>query len=90
MSLALKAGMDVDVSYEPSYMKPMIDAVEQGKIRMALVDRAVRRVLEQKFRLGLFDNPYVEVERAGSDMHRQEHQDLALRAGREGIVLITE
>ncbi len=87
-SQALKAGMDVDVSYEPSYMKPMVEAVEQGKIPMALVDRAVRRVLEQKFRLGLFKNPYVDVEHAVQTVHRQEHQDLALRAGREGIVLL--
>lgn len=87
-SQALKAGMDVDISYEPSYMKPMIEAVEQGKIRMTLVDRAVRRVLEQKFRLGLFDNPFVDVEHAVQTVHRQMHQDLALRAGREGIVLL--
>ena len=55
---------------------------------MALVDRALRRVLEQKFRLGLFENPYVDVDRAVQVVHSQAHQDLALRAGREGIVLL--
>ena len=55
---------------------------------MALVDRAVRRVLKLKFRLGLFENPYVDVDRAASVVHSQANQDLALRAGREGIVLL--
>jgi beta-glucosidase len=55
---------------------------------MALVDRALRRVLELKFRLGLFENPYVNVDRAVQVVHSQANQDLALRAGREGIVLL--
>ncbi|PYU70025.1 MAG: beta-glucosidase, partial [Acidobacteria bacterium] len=87
-ALALKAGVDVDISYEPAYMRPLIENVEEGKVSMALVDRAVRRVLEQKFRLGLFDHPYVDVERAATILHAKGHQDLALRAAREGIVLL--
>jgi beta-glucosidase len=55
---------------------------------MALVDRAVRRILELKFRLGLFENPYVDVERAVAVSHRESHQQLALQAAREGIVLL--
>jgi beta-glucosidase len=55
---------------------------------MALVDRALRRVLELKFRLGLFENPYVDVDHAVQVVHSQVNQDLALRAGREGIVLL--
>jgi beta-glucosidase len=45
-------------------------------------------VLRLKFRLGLFENPYVDVERAVKVMHTQANQDLALRAAREGIVLL--
>jgi beta-glucosidase len=69
-------------------MGPLIENVEEGRVPIALVDRAVRRVLEQKFRLGLFENPYVDVERAIQTVHSQANQDLALRAGREGIVLL--
>jgi beta-glucosidase len=86
--LALQAGVDLDISYEPGYMGPLVESVEEGRVPMALVDRAVRRVLEQKFRLGLFENPYVNVERAVLIVHSPAHQDLALRAGREGIVLL--
>jgi beta-glucosidase len=89
-ALALHAGVDVNVTYEAAYMKPLIENVEEGKVPLALLDRAVRRVLEQKFRLGLFDNPYVDVERAVRTMHSQANQDLALRAGREGIVLLKD
>jgi beta-glucosidase len=87
-AMSLEAGLDVDVSYEPGFMKLLVESVEEGRVPMALVDRAVRRVLEQKFRLGLFDNPYADPERAARIVHSQEHQDLALRAGREGIVLL--
>jgi len=86
--LALRAGVDLDITYEPAYMGPLVESVEEGRIPMALVDRALRRVLEPKFRMGLFENPYVDVERAVRVVHSQANQDLALRAGREGIVLL--
>ena len=86
--LALKAGVDLDITYEPAYMGPLVESVEEGRVPMALVDRAVRRVLELKFRLGLFENPYVNVDRAVRVVHSQANRDLALRAGREGIVLL--
>jgi beta-glucosidase-like glycosyl hydrolase len=55
-ALALKAGVDVNITYEPAYMGPLVENVEEGRVPISLVDRAVRRVLEQKFRLGLFEN----------------------------------
>jgi beta-glucosidase len=87
-ALALKAGVDLNITYEPAYMGPLVEGVEQGEVPMALVDRAVRRVLKLKFQLGLFENPYVDVDRAATVVHSQANQDLALRAGREGIVLL--
>jgi beta-glucosidase-like glycosyl hydrolase len=87
-ALALRAGVDVNITYEPAYMGPLVENVEEGRVPIALVDRAVRRVLEQKFRLGLFENPYVDVEHAARTLHSPAFQDLALQAGREGIVLL--
>ena len=87
-ALALKAGVDVNITYEPAYMGPLIQNVEEGRVPIALVDRAVRRVLELKFRLGLFEKSYVDVDHAIRTVHSQTNQDLALRAGREGIVLL--
>jgi beta-glucosidase len=87
-AIALRAGVDLNITYEPAYMGPMIESVQEGKIPMALIDRAVRRVLELKFRLGLFEHPYVDLEHAKQVMHSAEHQELALTAAREGIVLL--
>ena len=86
--LGLRAGVDLNITYEPAYMGPLVESVTEGRVPLALVDRALRRVLEQKFRLGLFENPFVNVERALQVVHSQANQDLALRAGREGIVLL--
>ncbi|MGH9648020.1 MAG: glycoside hydrolase family 3 C-terminal domain-containing protein [Bryobacteraceae bacterium] len=87
-AVAIDAGIDVGISYEAGFMKGLVENVNEGKISMALVDRAVRRVLAQKFRLGLFDNPYVDAERAVTVVNAKKHQELALRAAREGIVLL--
>jgi len=86
--LGLKAGVDLNITYEPAYMGPLVESLQEGRVPMALVDRALRRVLELKFRLGLFENPYVDPDRAVQVMHSEAHRDLALRAGREGIVLL--
>jgi beta-glucosidase len=87
-ALALRAGVDLDITYEPAYMGPLVESVQEGRVPMELVDRAVRRVLALKFELGLFEHPYADVDRAVKVMHSGEHQDLALQVAREGIVLL--
>jgi beta-glucosidase len=87
-ALALKAGVDVGISYEEGYMSKMTENVNEGKVSMALIDRAVHRILKQKFRLGLFENPFVDPDHAVSVSHTKESQDLALQVAREGLVLL--
>jgi beta-glucosidase len=86
--LALAAGVDVGISYESGYMGDMIQSAKEGKVSMALIDRSVRRVLKMKMRLGLFENPYVDPKRAAKIVHNPDHQALALKAAREGVVLL--
>jgi beta-glucosidase len=86
--LALKAGVDVGISYEDAYMRDLVENVREGEVPEALVDRAVRRILRQKMRLGLFEKPLVDPDRAVATLHAPEHRELALRAAREGIVLL--
>jgi beta-glucosidase len=83
-ALAIRAGVDVGISYEQGYMNLLIENVKEGKVPMELVDRAVRRILRQKMALGLFESPYVNPDRVSDDAHRE----LARRAAREGIVLL--
>lgn len=85
---ALKAGVDVGISYEEGYMGPMAENVREGKVSMELIDRAVRRILKQKFRLGLFEKPLVDPARAEAVSHTPENQQVALQAARESIVLL--
>jgi beta-glucosidase len=86
--LALRAGVDVGISYERGYMRDLVASVREGLIDEALVDRAVKRILLQKMRLGLFDRVLVDPARAEKVVHSPEHQDLALEAARAGIVLL--
>ncbi len=87
-ALALRAGVDVGISYEPGYMQDMVENIEQGRVPEALLDRAVRRILKQKFRLGLFEEPFVDAARAERIVHNAKHQELALQAARESVVLL--
>ncbi|MEQ8549697.1 MAG: glycoside hydrolase family 3 N-terminal domain-containing protein [Cyclobacteriaceae bacterium] len=56
---AINAGVEMDM-VDDVYLDHLAELVEEGKVTMATVDEAVRRILRVKFRLGLFDQPYVE------------------------------
>ena len=66
----------------------MIENVNEGKVSIETINRSVRRVLKTKFDLGLFENPFVDPDKAKNISHNQAHQALALEAAREGIVLL--
>lgn len=84
--MALEAGLDVELPFTDSYGSPLIEAVEQGKIKMELVDIAVRRVLTQKFALGLFERPYVDEHKVTFDTAQQ--RQLAREVAHKSIVLL--
>ncbi len=86
--MAANAGMDVSISFNQGYYHDLLENVEEGKVSMKTIDRSVRRILEMKYRLGLFDNPFVDPQRAVEISHTEESQNLALQAAREGIVLL--
>ena len=87
-ALSAIAGMDISIYFRQGYSNEMIENVNEGKVGMETIDRSVRRILKQKFVLGLFDNPYVDVEKAVEISNNEEHQNLALEAAHEGIVLL--
>jgi beta-glucosidase len=84
---ALAAGVDYDLSGGSVY-GTLIDQVREGKIPESEVDRAVARVLTAKFRLGLFENPYVDPDYAQRITNSPEHRQLALKAAQETMVLL--
>jgi beta-glucosidase len=85
-ALALTAGIDMsmwDVAF--THLEA---AVRQGKVAEALVDRAVRRVLALKFRLGLFEHPYTDETLAARVVGSPQARALNLEVARESIVLL--
>jgi beta-glucosidase len=83
----LSAGVDFDVSDEPIY-PGLVEQVKQGLVAESEVDRAVSKILAAKFRLGLFDHPYVDPDYAEKVTNSPEHKKLALEAAQETIVLL--
>lgn len=84
--IALEAGLDVELPFTDCYGTPLYKAVLDGKIPQALVDASVRRVLAQKFALGLFRNPYVDAGAVRFDT--PEQRQLARRIAQKSIVLL--
>ena len=85
--LALKAGLDMDLGGN-AYGKNLQKAFEEGSVTMDDLDRAVANVLRLKFRMGLFENPYVSPEQAKQLVRSEAHKELAREVAREGIVLL--
>ncbi|NMC38886.1 MAG: beta-glucosidase, partial [Bacteroidales bacterium] len=91
MKKAAEVGFNSGVQYEfpaGNCFKYLPELVKEGKVAQADVDKAVSQVLELKFRLGLFENPYVDSERAVKISKDKNSRALALKAAHESIVLL--
>jgi beta-glucosidase len=87
---ALTAGVDMDMGSR-TYTQNLASLVEQGRIPLAVVDDAVRRLLVAKYRLGLFDHPFVDETRAQRVLNAPEHRQLArVAAARTAVLLRNE
>lgn len=84
---SLEAGLDIELP-DPNVNKTLIEQVRSGKISESLVDQAVSRILYQKFQLGLFENPFVDVDRAVKMSDTADDRKLAAEAARRSIVLL--
>lgn len=87
-ALALEAGIEVELPSTNCYGDPLKAGLESGQIDIALVDAAVKRVLEMKFRLGLFEQPYVDPDSAIMVFDTPDQRQLALELARESMVLL--
>src|SRR5438874_2085126 len=87
--LAVEAGVDMDM-VSRIYVNDLPALVRAGRIPMAVVNEAVRRVLRAKAALGLFDDPYhgATPERERAALLAPEHRGLARRVAEEAIVLL--
>mgnify|MGYP001173766259 FL=1 len=88
VKMAIDAGIDMSmVPNSFSFCEYLVDLVENGQVPEKRIDASVRRILQLKYDLGLFNNPYPEKE-ALQNFGLKEYQTLALNSARESIVLL--
>ena len=88
-ALALNAGVDMDMVSD-TFSGTLKKSVEEGKVSAAAIDAACRRILEAKYKLGLFDNPYkyCDVNRPKKQIFTKEHRAIARKTASESFVLL--
>ncbi len=84
---SILAGMDMHM-HGPEWQQAVVDLVREGEITESRIDESVRRILYTKFRLGLFEHPYVTEEERDRVIHDPVHKATALEATRNSIVLL--
>jgi hypothetical protein len=86
---ALNAGVDMDMVSE-GFVGTLKKSLTEGKITMKTLDTACRRILEAKYKLGLFDDPYkyCDLSRPARDIFTKEHRDAARKIASESFVLL--
>ena len=85
--LALAAGVDSDLPTGASF-STLAESVRNGKVSQAAVDQAVRRMLDMKFRAGLFENPYADADAAVKITNNADARALALKSAQRSITLL--
>ena len=85
--MGLEAGIDIDLYAEDSYSY-LPEMVKKNPELEKLIDRSVRRVLRTKFILGLFDNPYIDIEETKKGVRSASSLELAKESDLESIILL--
>ena len=86
IAMAVNAGIDVLSGFDRN--KQIVDIVKAGKITEARVDTAARRLLTEQFQLGLFEDPYVDADRAAYVVGNRAFQMKAEEAQRKSVVVL--
>jgi len=85
--LSVDAGMDMHM-HGPKFTDAIIESVKEGKLSINRVNDACGKILTAKFRLGLFENRFVDLEKKKELLFTEEHKATALESARKGIVLL--
>ena len=88
-ALALKAGVDMDMVAD-GFLGTLKESLDEGKVTQQEIDQACRRILEAKYKLGLFDDPYryCDVNRAKSEVFTPENRQAAREIAAQTFVLL--
>ncbi|HPZ50823.1 MAG TPA: glycoside hydrolase family 3 N-terminal domain-containing protein, partial [Propionibacteriaceae bacterium] len=85
---AMNAGLDMEMCMMDAAYSRLPQAVADGLVDEATIDQSVRRILEAKFRMGLFENPYVDESASADVLGRTDHREVAREAAEKTIVLL--
>jgi len=85
---AITAGMDILPSGGSEYTDAIVGLVEDGELSERRVEESARRVLEAKFELGLFEDPYVDVDEAPAVLGNDDHREVARDVARQSQTLL--
>ena len=85
---AVNSGVDMEMAISDPAYSHLPEALESGAVNPQALDASVRRVLEAKFRMGLFDDPYVDEDRAREVLADPTHRDVARIAAERSAVLL--
>jgi beta-glucosidase len=88
-AMALRAGIDMDMVGE-GLLTTISKSLKEGKVTMAQINSACRRILEAKYKLGLFEDPYryCDENRAKTEIFAKSHRDIARKISAESFVLL--
>ncbi len=86
-ALAVAAGVSIELP-EPDCYPNLLDLVKEGTLSESLIDERIAPMLEWKFNLGLFEDPFVDPDTAEQVVGCDRHRDLALEAARKTITLL--
>ena len=85
---AMTAGVDLEMAIQDPAYAHLPEALQAGTVGQDVLDASVRRILEAKLRLGLFDNPYVDEDRARQVLADPQHREVARVAAERAAVLL--
>ena len=85
--LAVNAGMDMHM-HGVDFPEAIIELVKEGTLPISRVNEACSKILMAKFKLGLFENRFVDIEKIPENIFTPEHKFTALETARKGIVLL--
>jgi beta-glucosidase len=85
--LSVNAGMDMHM-HGPYFLEHVVELVKESKISEKRIDESVKKILLAKFKLGLFENPFIDLEELDNKIFTNEHKKTSLEIARKSIVLL--
>jgi beta-glucosidase len=87
VEMSVDAGMDMHM-HGPDFLEPLAELVKEKEVAETRVDDACRAILKAKFLVGLFEQPFADIEQSKTILFNDEHKQLALEAARKSIILL--